>query len=580
MLGHTFVGGLDETSKMNLDSACRVSCMARPYSEIQLLLNNFTTNDHNLQGDGESRRTLKQKAAGYAKYIKDIVAHKRRFTELETVLLTEECTSRVQNKFHQKLKDPCSFTILVRIGNIDVGSALYDLEARINLMTLSLFKQLSVGAPRPTTVMLQLVDWSIAYPEAVIEDVLLQIMKFIFPADFTILYYEADKQVIHLPRLYEELLIISVAEVDEKSIDTSLYLDDSLEIVLMFFDSLEIDDEVEMRPNGLPLKPLIEEAHKLELKPLPPHLQYAYLGGSDILHVIVSSDLSKLLEAKAAKSAMLLEKYIPFKLDDACLKEFEELKGRLVTVPIIITPDWAQPFELMCDVSDISIGVVLGQKRDTNFHTIYYEKLFLNLAQMNYIVTEKELFAVVWVFDKFRSYLIGTKAIVYTNHSAIRLENRNHVAKGGSIKETIADEQLLVPKNANNHEMPLQNILAVEIFEVWGFDFMAPFPYSTGHRYILLVVNYMSKWVEAMALPTNDANVVVNFVQKHIFIRLKTQRVLISDGATHFYKKLLNNVLAKYGIKHKVVTAYHPQTSGQVEVSNIKVKQIIETTVC
>ncbi|XP_019246496.1 PREDICTED: uncharacterized protein LOC109226152 [Nicotiana attenuata] len=132
----------------------------------------------------------------YAKYIKDIVAHKRRLTEFEIVALTKECTSRVQNKLPQKLKDPGSFTIPVRIGNIDVGRALCDLGASINLMPLSLFKQLGLGAPRPTIVMLQLADRSIAYPERVIEDVLLQIGKFIFPADFIILDYEVDEQVL------------------------------------------------------------------------------------------------------------------------------------------------------------------------------------------------------------------------------------------------------------------------------------------------------------------------------------------------------------------------------------------------
>ncbi|XP_070039850.1 uncharacterized protein [Nicotiana tomentosiformis] len=131
----------------------------------------------------------------YAKYIKDIVAHKRRLTKFETVALTEECTSRVQNKLPQKLKDPGSFTIPVCIGNIDVGCALCDLGASINLMPLSLFKQLGLVAPRPTTVMLQLYDRSIAYPEWVIEYVLLQIGKFIFPTDFIIVDYEADEQV-------------------------------------------------------------------------------------------------------------------------------------------------------------------------------------------------------------------------------------------------------------------------------------------------------------------------------------------------------------------------------------------------
>ncbi|XP_070015048.1 uncharacterized protein LOC142174504 [Nicotiana tabacum] len=95
----------------------------------------------------------------------------------------------------QMLKDPSSFTISVQIGNVDVCHVLCDLGASINLIPLSLFKQLGVGAPRPPTVILQLTDRSISYPEGVIEDVLLQIGTFIFPTDFIILDYEADEQV-------------------------------------------------------------------------------------------------------------------------------------------------------------------------------------------------------------------------------------------------------------------------------------------------------------------------------------------------------------------------------------------------
>ncbi|XP_016480456.1 uncharacterized protein LOC107801619 [Nicotiana tabacum] len=131
----------------------------------------------------------------YAKYIKDILANKRRLTEFETGALIEECTSRIQHKLPQKLKDPGSFTIPHRIGKIDVGRALCDLGASINLMLLSVFKQLGLGAPRPTTVLLQLAGRSSVYLAGVIEDVLLQIGKFIFPADFIILDYEADELV-------------------------------------------------------------------------------------------------------------------------------------------------------------------------------------------------------------------------------------------------------------------------------------------------------------------------------------------------------------------------------------------------
>ncbi|XP_070037287.1 uncharacterized protein [Nicotiana tomentosiformis] len=122
------------------------------------------------------------------------------------------------------------------------------------------------------------------------------------------------------------------------------------------------------------------------------------------------------------------------------------------------------------------------------------------------------------------------------------------------------------------HEMPLQSILAVKLFDVCGISFMGPFRFSNGHRYILVAVDYVSKWVATIALPTNDTKVVVNFVKKHIFTRFGTPRVLISERGTHFCNKLLNNILAKYGVKHKVATAYHPKMSGQVEVSNREVK--------
>uniref|UniRef100_A0A1S4AB16 Aspartic peptidase DDI1-type domain-containing protein n=2 Tax=Nicotiana TaxID=4085 RepID=A0A1S4AB16_TOBAC len=112
-----------------------------------------------------------QEVPRYAKYIKDIVANKRRLTESETVALTEECISRIQSKLPQKLKDPSSFTIQISIGKHAVGRALCDLGASINLMPLSVLRQLGLGEPRPTTVILQLVDRSLEHPEGVIEDV-------------------------------------------------------------------------------------------------------------------------------------------------------------------------------------------------------------------------------------------------------------------------------------------------------------------------------------------------------------------------------------------------------------------------
>ena len=132
---------------------------------------------------------------------------------------------------------------------------------------------------------------------------------------------------------------------------------------------------------------------------------------------------------------------------------------------------------------------------------------------------------------------------------------------------------------SRRHEMPLNNILEVEIFDVWGIDFMGPFISSFNNLYILVAVDYVSKWVEATALPTNDSKVVLNFLKRNIFTRFGTPRAIISDEGSHFCNKYFGALLAKYGVTHRVATAYHPQTSGQVEVSNREIKRILEKTV-
>nr|XP_009785878.1 PREDICTED: uncharacterized protein LOC104234081 [Nicotiana sylvestris] len=190
-----------------------------------------------------------QEVPKYAKYIKDIVG-----------------------KLPQKLKDPGCFTIQILIGKHAVGRALCDLGASINLMPLSVFRQLGLGEPRPTTIILQLADRSLAHPEGVIENVLVQVGYFIFPADFIILDYEPDQEVpfilghpfltmgraiidvcegrmkmrvgdrvevfnvykaLKLPAHYEELSMISVVESDATSLVPYMSPIDPVERVLI-----------------------------------------------------------------------------------------------------------------------------------------------------------------------------------------------------------------------------------------------------------------------------------------------------------------------------------------------------------
>ena len=437
----------------------------------------------------------------------------------------------------------------------------------------------------------------------------------------------------------------------------------------------------------------------------------------------------------------LLEKDVPFEFNEDCTNAFLTLKKKLVEAPIMVSPDWNLPFELMCDASDFAVGAVLGQRQGNHFHPIYYASKTLNDAQENYTTTEKEMLAVVFAFDKFRSYLVLSKVIVYTDHSALKyLLNKSdakprlirwvlllqefdveikdkkgaenlaadHLSRlegpyedglqKGEINDTFPGEQLCsiqvveedetpwfadfanylaartFPKwltyqqrkkfftdlkhyiwedpylfrmcsdqivrrcvskeeghdilmhchsgptgghysgnrtvkkaldagfywptmfhdaqtlvrhcdrcqRAGNiskrEEMPQTWNQACEVFDVWGIDFMGPFPSSQGNKFILVAVDYVSKWVEAQAFPSCDARVVVKFL-KNLFSRFGTPRVIISDRGTHFCNSQFEKVLKKYGVSHRMSTAYHPQTSGQVEVSNRELKRILEKTV-
>nr|GEV88853.1 reverse transcriptase domain-containing protein [Tanacetum cinerariifolium] len=284
----------------------------------------------------------------------------------------------------------------------------------------------------------------------------------------------------------------------------------------------------------------------------------------------------------------------------------------------------------MCDASDFAIGAVLGQRKTKHFQPIHYASKTMTEAQIHYTTTEKEMLAVVYAFEKFRPYLVLSKSIVYTDHSALkyllnkqdtkprllrwvlllqefditildkkgsenlaadhlsRLKNpHKDVLENKDINENFPLETLgslscdSTPwqgKISQRDEMPQNAIQVCEIFDVWGIDFMGPFPSSKGNKYILVVVDYLSKWVEAKALPTNDARVVVKFL-KSLFSRFGIPRAIISDRGTHFYNDQFTRVMIKYEVTHRLATAYHPQTSGQVEVSNHGLKCILKRTV-
>ncbi|RVW22983.1 Retrovirus-related Pol polyprotein from transposon 17.6 [Vitis vinifera] len=320
----------------------------------------------------------------------------------------------------------------------------------------------------------------------------------------------------------------------------------------------------------------------------------------------------------------LLVKDAKFVWDKKCQKSFEELKQFLTTAPIVRAPNWKLPFEVMCDASDLAMGAVLGQREDGKPYVIYYAIKTLNEAQgttqllrrrvenvvadhlsrlvishdshglpinddfpeeslmsievapwyshiANFLVTGEvpsewsaqdkmhffaKIHAYYWeepFLFKYCADQIIRKCVPEQEQSGIlpiamimHVEDAHSMCKG-------CDRCQRLGKLTRQNMMPLNPILIVDVFDVWGIDFMGPFPMSFGHSYILVGVDYVSKWVEAIPLP----------------------KAIISDGGTHFCNKPFEILLAKYGVKHKVATPYHPQTSGQVELANREIKNIL-----
>nr|GEV81975.1 reverse transcriptase domain-containing protein [Tanacetum cinerariifolium] len=451
-------------------------------------------------------------------------------------------------------------------------------------------------------------------------------------------------------------------------------------------------------------KSLVDEPPVVKLKALPPHLEYAFLEG-DKLSVIIVKDLS--VEEKTAlitvlnshKRAIawklshikgtfqrcmmaifhdmiektmevfiddfsvfgnsfqsclsylekmlkrLLEKDTSFIFSQECVDAFQKLKRKLTEATILIAPDWDMPFELMCDASDFPIGAVLGQRQDKHFRPIHYASKTMKEAESKYTTTEKEMLAVVYAFEKFRSYLIMNKSIEFTFKVVDTKGAENLAADYLSWLEN-PHQNVLDPKEINE-SFPLKTLNLVSIrgnqSTPWFVDFTnyhagniivkgmssqqkskffkyvkhylwddpclfkicvdqiirryvsgqeaidilkafqsgptgGPFLSLRGNKYILVTVDYLSKWVEAKALPNNDAQVVYKFL-KNLFSRYGAPRAIISDRGTHFCNDQFTKVMQKYGVTHHLATPYHPQTRGQVEVSNRGLKRILEMAV-
>ncbi|GJS09516.1 reverse transcriptase domain-containing protein [Tanacetum coccineum] len=412
--------------------------------------------------------------------------------------------------------------------------ALADLGASINLMPLSIWKKLQLSGLTETKMVLELADRTISKPTGVAENVFVKVGKFYFPADFVVLDFIADPRVpliLGRPFLRTAHALIDVyeGEITLRNDDQSL--------------TLKCGDAPSISYNNL------ESLKKVDLIDVTcEEYSQEVLGFSDS---IAYNNPSPYFDPIVSTSSPTLT---PFDESDFLL--FEEADAFIAIDDEPVSPVFnATYYDPEGDILILD-ALLNSDPLPSPDQGDYYPGIQKDLK----VVEPKE------------SSLEPKDEIpeVELKELPPHLED----PPGDSTEPTLRQ----AGKISQRDEMPQNAIQVCEIFDLWGIDFMGPFPSSRGNKYILVAVDYLSKWVEAKALPTNDARVVVKFL-KSLFSRFGAPRAIISDRGTHFCNDKFDKVMSKYGVTHRLSTPYHPQTSGQVEVTNRGLKRILERTV-
>nr|GEW19027.1 reverse transcriptase domain-containing protein [Tanacetum cinerariifolium] len=352
-------------------------------------------------------------------------------------------------------------------------------------------------------------------------------------------------------------------------------------------------------------KSLIDEPPEVELKDLPPHLEYVFLEGNDKLPVIIAKVLS--VEEKSALIKVLKsqKQAISWKLSD-----IKGIDPEFYTHKILIEDDFEPAVEhqrrvnpkiqdiikkevlkildarLIYSISDspwekrhfmVKEGIILGHKISKNGIEVDKAKVDV-IAKLHHPTTVKGMSS-----QQKNKFFKDVKHYFWNDPFLFKICADQVIQRCVYGQEAVDILKACHNGPTGGHHGPNYTAKKVfnsvgEIFDVWGIDFMRPFSSLQRKKYILVAVDYLTKWVEVKALPTNDTRVVCKFL-KSLFARFGTPRAIISDRGTHFCNDQFSKVMLKYDVTHRLDTVYHPQTSGQVEVSNSGLKRILERTV-
>nr|GEY51363.1 reverse transcriptase domain-containing protein [Tanacetum cinerariifolium] len=363
------------------------------------------------------------------------------------------------------------------------------------------------------------------------------------------------------------------------------------------------------------IKSSIDKPPEVELKDLPPHLEYVFLEGDNKLPVIIAKELRDEEKSALIKVLKSYKRAIAWKL-------FDIQEKTTFTCPYVTFAYRRMPFGL-CNAPGTFQRCMLAIFHDMVEKTMevfmddfsVFRNSFENcLSRLDKMLqrTKKEMLAVVYALEKFWSYLIMNKCTVHTDHSALKYLFAKKDAKARLLWWVLLLQEFdfyvtdtkgaenLASDHLSRLENPYENVLDLkEINETFPLETLSMVTFRgdsgalwftdfanyhagnfivKGNKYILVAADYLSKWVEAKSLPTNDARVICKFL-KSLFARFGAPHAIISDHDTHFCNDQFAKVICKYGVTHRLSTVYHPQTSGQVEVSNRGLKQILKRTI-